>query len=88
MKKFPLILSLILIFSLLAGCAGTPVIYYTECDCPEGAHTNVEAPAAPIETVPPLLLQRVRLRPVCASAPLCRRVFLPPQKLMARLTMI
>lgn len=53
MKKFPLILSLILIFSLLAGCAGTPVIYYTECDCPEGAHTNVEAPAAPIETVPP-----------------------------------
>ena len=47
MKKFPLILSLILIISLLAGCAGTPVVYYTNCTCPVGAHDAApEAPAA------------------------------------------
>lgn len=44
MKKFPLILSLILIVSLLAGCAGTPVVYYTNCTCPVDAHTEVKAP--------------------------------------------
>ena len=38
MKKFPLILSLILIISLLTGCAGTPVVYYTNCTCPVDAH--------------------------------------------------
>ena len=43
MKKFPLILSLILIISLLAGCAGTPVVYYTNCTCPADSHT-----AAPV----------------------------------------
>ena len=41
MKKFPLILSLILIVSLLAGCAGTPVVYYTNCTCPVDAHEDV-----------------------------------------------
>ena len=45
MKKFPLILSLILIISLLAGCAGTPVVYYTDCTCPPAAHEEVAAPA-------------------------------------------
>ena len=45
MKKFTLILSLVLIASLVAGCAGTPVIYYTDCTCP------VEH-AAPAETQP------------------------------------
>ena len=53
MKKFPLILCLILIFSLLAGCAGTPVIYYTECDCPEGAHTSVQTPEESVNPVTP-----------------------------------
>ena len=38
MKKFSLLLTLALVISLLAGCAGTPVVYYTECDCPENAH--------------------------------------------------
>lgn len=47
MKKIPLILSLILIVSLLAGCAGTPVVYYTDCTCPANAHTVVETPATP-----------------------------------------
>ena len=41
MKKFPLILSLILIISLLAGCAGTPVVYYSNCNCPVDAHEDV-----------------------------------------------
>ena len=44
MKKIPLILSLILIISLLAGCAGTPVVYYTNCTCPPDAHTSVVTP--------------------------------------------
>ena len=40
MKKIPLIVSLILIISLLTGCAGTPVVYYTNCTCPVDAHTE------------------------------------------------
>lgn len=51
MKKFPLILSLILVISLLAGCAGTPVVYYTNCTCPPSAHEEVVAPA-PAPQVP------------------------------------
>ena len=47
MKKFPLILSLLLIISLLAGCAGTPVVYYTNCTCPVGAHDVPAADATP-----------------------------------------
>ena len=45
MKKFPLILSVILIISLLTGCAGTPVVYYTNCTCPADAHVETAAPA-------------------------------------------
>ena len=57
MKKLALILSLILTVSLLAGCAGTPVVYYTECNCPTGTHTDAgtttPAPApAPEVTAP------------------------------------
>ena len=51
MKKFPLFLSLILIISLLAGCAGTPVVYYTECTCPPAAHEVVAEPS-PAPVVP------------------------------------
>lgn len=47
MKKIPLILSLILIISLLAGCAGTPVVYYTDCTCPADVHTVVDTPVTP-----------------------------------------
>lgn len=56
MKKIPLILSLILIISLLAGCAGTPVVYYTDCTCPADAHVAspvvdpTDAPEAPVLT--------------------------------------
>ena len=41
--------------TLLTGCAGTPVIYYTECNCPEGAHVAApeSAPAKkPAAAVP------------------------------------
>ena len=33
MKKFTIFLSTMLLAALLAGCAGTPVVYYTECNC-------------------------------------------------------
>ena len=54
MKKFTLIVTLLLAVSLLAGCAGTPVVYYTDCTCPVDSHATVEVPAAteaaPVET--------------------------------------
>ncbi len=34
MKKLLVLLSIILCTLLLAGCAGTPVIYHADCDCP------------------------------------------------------
>lgn len=40
MKKFTMILALALAVSLLAGCAGTPVVYYSDCTCPTGSHTE------------------------------------------------
>ena len=52
MKKFTLILTLVLIASLLAGCAGTPVIYYTDCTCPVGSHTQTPVETKPVETQP------------------------------------
>ena len=51
-KTIALLLSLLLLAALLTGCTGTPVIYYTECDCPDGAHTGTAAPApAPAPSV-------------------------------------
>ncbi len=44
MKKHISILTLILCFCLLAGCAGTPVIYHTDCDCPEAGGTVAPTP--------------------------------------------
>ena len=38
MKKCAFFLSLFLVVSLLAGCAGTPVVYYSDCTCPTGSH--------------------------------------------------
>ena len=59
MKKFPLILSLILVISLLTGCAGTPVVYYTNCTCPASVHedapsTPTAAPEVPATEAPVL----------------------------------
>lgn len=48
MKKFSLIVAMILLISLVAGCAGTPVVYYSDCTCPAGSHTPAtEGPKAP-----------------------------------------
>ena len=47
MKKFSLILVAMLIVSLLAGCAGTPVVYYSDCTCPTGAHNENTNPSKP-----------------------------------------
>ena len=48
MKKLTLFLSVLLTVSLLSGCAGTPVVYYSDCTCPTGSHEEpVAAPAAP-----------------------------------------
>lgn len=47
MKKFSLILVAVLIVGLLAGCAGTPVVYYSDCTCPTGAHNENATPSKP-----------------------------------------
>ncbi len=55
MKKFALILPFALILSLLAGCMGTPVVYYTNCTCPPADSTAVQNPTEapnPTEAAP------------------------------------
>ena len=55
MKKIAFCLVLVLLTGLFAGCAGTPVVYYTNCTCPvaESGETAVPAaPAAPADTTP------------------------------------
>ncbi len=49
MKKLSFFLSLVLIVSLLAGCAGTPVIYYSDCTCPTGSHDVVSTEPKPTQ---------------------------------------
>ena len=56
MKKLSAMLSLILAVCMLAGCAGSPVIYYTDCTCPAGSHQ--QAPATqPQNTQPPVVAE-------------------------------
>lgn len=55
MKKLSLILVIALLLGILSGCAGTPVVYYSDCTCPVDAHAEPaveQAPAA--EAVIPL----------------------------------
>ena len=55
MKKISFFLTLALLVSMLAGCAGTPVVYYTDCTCPVDSHeASVQAttPAAPVPEAP------------------------------------
>ena len=55
MKKSVITLALVLVIALLTGCAGTPVVYYTNCTCPTGAHTETTpADTTPVETEPVL----------------------------------
>ena len=47
--------ALALAMCLLAGCAGTPVIYYSDCTCPTGAHVQTpenNTPNTPDTTAP------------------------------------
>lgn len=48
MKKLVPFLVVLLAVSLLAGCAGTPVVYYTNCTCPTGSHVDTPAPNDPV----------------------------------------
>ena len=58
MKKISLFLAFALILGLFAGCAGTPVVYYTDCTCPVGSHEPVvEATEAPEVTEAPVLAE-------------------------------
>ena len=55
MKRSIITLALVLVVALLTGCAGTPVIYYSDCTCPTGAHTeNVPQDTTPAQTQPVL----------------------------------
>ena len=47
-KTISIILSLMLLVSLLAGCTGTPVVYYTNCTCPTGSHTGTSTETTPV----------------------------------------
>ena len=51
MKKLALLLTLVMTLGLLAGCAGTPVVYYTECNCPTDGNVqqDEQAPAVVVE---------------------------------------
>ncbi len=50
MKKATFFLTLVLVVGLLTGCAGTPVVYYTNCTCPAVTPENdipeTQAPVA------------------------------------------
>ena len=45
-KRISIALIFALLLTLLAGCAGTPVVYYTECTCPPGGHTTTGGSSA------------------------------------------
>ena len=49
-KSFITLLLLMVLAALLAGCAGTPVIYYSNCTCPTGGHTQTTTPSTPAPT--------------------------------------
>ena len=58
MKKISLILACAMILSLLAGCAGTPVVYYSDCTCPTGSHVDpAPQPTQPAVTEPPVVAE-------------------------------
>ena len=45
-KQIAFSLVLVMLLGLLAGCAGTAVVYYGECTCPTGG--NTPAPTDPV----------------------------------------
>lgn len=57
MKRFSMILTIILALSLLAGCAGTTVVYQTNCTCPVGSHDVVVQETTPAATEAPVVVE-------------------------------
>ncbi|MBQ1270280.1 MAG: hypothetical protein IIY11_01345 [Clostridia bacterium] len=49
-KTISLFLALTLLLSLITGCAGTPVVYYSNCSCPPAAHETTST--TPSESKP------------------------------------
>lgn len=49
-KAISIFLLLTLTVALFAGCAGTPVIYYSDCTCPTGTHTGFTPTAGSLKT--------------------------------------
>ena len=64
MKKSVITLALVLVIAMLTGCAGTPVVYYSDCTCPTGAHTET----TPVETTPVETTAPVETAPVAEGA--------------------
>ena len=53
MKKISVFLILAFVISLFAGCAGTTVVYYSDCTCPEGSHVSTPETTPATEPVVP-----------------------------------
>ena len=53
MKKITVLLIALFLISLFAGCAGTPVVYYTNCTCPAGSHDTTPDPTVATDPVVP-----------------------------------
>lgn len=49
-KTISIFLILALITGVFAGCAGTPVIYYSDCTCPTGAHNGFTSTEGSLKT--------------------------------------
>lgn len=53
MKRSIITLALVLVIAMLTGCAGTPVVYYSDCTCPTGAHIGTTPTETdPVEPIP------------------------------------
>ena len=52
MKKLSLFLTAALMLGVLAGCAGTPVVYYTECNCPNNTQPGPGVSGEPVPGTP------------------------------------
>lgn len=52
MKKCAILLTICLLAGIFAGCAGTPVVYYTNCTCPVEEHEAVVGVTEPAPEAP------------------------------------
>lgn len=51
MKKFSFAVVILTLISLLTGCAGTAVVYYSDCTCPTGSHEIASPDNTPTDTI-------------------------------------